>query len=197
MALPTTRAEAKALGEPFYFTGKPCARGHLAPRKTKGACTECMREDWVIDNERRKEQPKTEAAKEAGKRYYAKNKEMVKARAAARPTEERRRYRNKHKAANPELYKALTSVRKRRHREATPKWVTPEQKLAMRQLYLTAMSLTKATGERYVVDHIVPLLSPEVCGLHVPWNLRVITQSDNLKKSNLLLDSLPLATPVC
>jgi hypothetical protein len=132
-----------------------------------------------------------------GIEHYEKNKEMVKARAAARPVEERRRQQEKYKAANPELYKALTSVRKRRHRDATPKWVTPEQKLAMRQLYLTAMSLTKATGERYVVDHIVPLLSPEVCGLHVPWNLRVITQSDNLKKSNLLLDSLPLATPVC
>jgi hypothetical protein len=34
----------------------------------------------------------------------------------------------------------------------------------------------------------VPLISPEVCGLHVPWNLRVITQAENLKKSNKLVD---------
>jgi len=193
MAFPTTRAEAKALGEPFYFTGKPCVRGHLAPRKTKGICIECMREDWIFDNERRKEKPKTAAAKEAGKRYYAKNKELVKARAAARPSEEKRHHQEKHKSAKSEYYKALTSVRRRRHRSATPKWITPEQKLAMRRLYLTAMHLTEATGERYVVDHIVPLINPVVCGLHVPWNLRVITQSDNLKKSNLLLDSLPPA----
>jgi 5-methylcytosine-specific restriction endonuclease McrA len=51
------------------------------------------------------------------------------------------------------------------------------------------MELTKLTGERYVVDHIVPLISDEVCGLHVPWNLRVITQEENLRKSNKLLDT--------
>jgi 5-methylcytosine-specific restriction endonuclease McrA len=48
------------------------------------------------------------------------------------------------------------------------------------------MELTKLTGERYVVDHIVPLISEAVCGLHVPWNLRVITQDENLRKSNKL-----------
>jgi len=113
---------------------------------------------------------------------------MVKARASARPSHQKMQYRNNHKANNPEMYRALNSVRKRRHREATPPWVTPEQKLAMRKLYLIAMQLTKSTGERYVVDHIIPLLSEEVCGLHVPWNLRVITQAENLQKSNKIID---------
>lgn len=57
----------------------------------------------------------------------------------------------------------------------------------MKQLYIEAQRLTKLTGERYVVDHIVPLINDEVCGLHVPWNLRVITQDENLVKSNKLL----------
>jgi hypothetical protein len=186
--LPKTRAEAKATGAKHYFTGEPCVRGHVAPRKTKGSCVECVKEDWVIDNEKRKLKPKSEAAKAAGKRYYEKNREMVKARASARPSHQKMQYRNNHKANNPEMYRALNSVRKRRHREATPPWVTPEQKLAMRKLYLIAMQLTKSTGERYVVDHIIPLLSEEVCGLHVPWNLRVITQAENLQKSNKIID---------
>jgi 5-methylcytosine-specific restriction endonuclease McrA len=148
-----------------------------------------MKEDWALDNKKRSEKPKSEAGKAAARRYYEKNKDAVKARANARPIEERRTHRNKHKERNPELYKALVSVRKRRHRKATPQWITASQKLSMRQLYLQAMELTKITGERYVVDHVIPLISDEVCGLHVPWNLRVITQEENLKKSNKLLDS--------
>ena len=189
MEYPNTRAEAKATGAKFYFTGIACSRGHIALRKTKGVCVECMKEDWKIDNEKRKEKPKSEAAKNAAKRYYEKNKELVLARASSRSSEAKQAYRNKHKKENPELYKALTSVRKRRHRDATPRWITAEQKLAMREMYLQAQKITKITGERYVVDHIIPLISPEVCGLHVPWNLRVITQDENLKKSNKLLDT--------
>lgn len=187
--LPKTRAEAKQLGAKHYFTGEPCVRGHIAPRKTKGSCIECVKEDWVIDNERRKNKPKSEASKQAGRRYYEKNKELVKARANARPKDEITQYKKRHKENNPEYYKALTSVRKRRHRDATPKWITSEQKLIMRKLYLQAQKLTKITGGRYAVDHIVPLISPDVCGLHVPWNLRVTTQEENLKKSNKLIDT--------
>jgi 5-methylcytosine-specific restriction endonuclease McrA len=186
---PTTRAEAKATGAKYYFTGKLCTRGHVALRKTKGSCVECMKEDWAIDNAKRAQQPKSEAAKEAARRYYAKNRDMVIARASARTQEAKRSYKQTYKAKHPDLYKSLNSVRRRRHRNATPPWVTAEQKLAMRQLYLQAQNLTAVTKERYVVDHIVPLISDVVCGLHVPWNLRVITQEENLQKSNKLVDA--------
>lgn len=185
---PKTRKEAQALGAKFYFTGEPCVRGHIALRKTKGSCLECVKEDWAVDNERRKKKPKTEAAKAAGKRYYEKNRQAVIARAAARPAEEKRRNRADYKDRNVDLVRADTSVRKRRHREATPKWLTPAERLQMRDLYVQARKMTELTRERYVVDHIVPLRGEEVCGLHVPWNLRVITQEQNLKKSNKLVD---------
>jgi 5-methylcytosine-specific restriction endonuclease McrA len=189
MEYPTNRSDAQKTGNKYYFTGKPCIRGHIALRKTKGSCIECMKEDWAIDNAKRAEKPKSEAAKAAAKRYYERNKNAVIARAAARPRVEVNQYKEKYKKRNPELYKALTSVRKRRHRNATPKWVTAEQKQAMRQLYLEAQRLTKLTGERYVVDHIIPLINANVCGLHLPWNLRVMTQEENLRKSNKLLDT--------
>jgi 5-methylcytosine-specific restriction endonuclease McrA len=190
--LPKTRAEAKATGAKYYFTGEPCKHGHIAPRKTKGVCVDCMKLQWQRDNETRAEYfaqyNQSEAGKDAKRRYYETNKDAVIARANARPAEERKGHREKYKKQNPELYKAFVSVRKRRHKKATPPWITAEQKLAIRHLYLQAMSLTKLTGERYVVDHIVPLINPAVCGLHVPWNLRVITQEENLQKSNKLVD---------
>ena len=97
MEYPTTRAEAKKIGSKYYFTGQPCSRGHRALRKTKGVCVECMQEDWKTDNEKRKEKPKSEASKAAGRRYYEKNKDAVKARANARPKEERDAHKQKYK----------------------------------------------------------------------------------------------------
>ena len=189
MEYPRTRKEAQQTGSKYYYTGQSCIRGHIALRKTKGTCIECLREDWVKDNAKRSQKPKSEASKAAGQRYYERNKFAVIARAQARTDAEKKAWKKKHKDSNPDYYKTLTSLRKRRHRNATPSWLTHNQKTEIRQLYQIAITMSKTTGERYVVDHIIPLISHEVCGLHVPWNLRVITQDENLKKSNKLLDT--------
>ncbi|PQV51836.1 HNH endonuclease signature motif containing protein [Paraburkholderia sp. BL21I4N1] len=72
--------------------------------------------------------------------------------------------------------------RRRREKRATPRWLTPAQKLEIRKLYLLAEALTEARGELWVVDHIVPLDGKLVCGLHVPWNMRVLHWLENSKK---------------
>jgi group I intron endonuclease len=46
---PRTRQEAKELGAKLYFTGIPCERGHISPRKAKGTCVICMKEDYKKD----------------------------------------------------------------------------------------------------------------------------------------------------
>ena len=191
--LPKTRAEAKTTGAKYYFTGEPCKHGHIAPRKTKGSCLICLQLEWQTAKEKRaqyfEEYNKSERGQSNKRRYYEANREQVIARAQARPAEEKRGRRKKYDDQNPEQRLARTSVRRRRFRSATPPWITKEQKAAMKQLYIEAQRLTKLTGERYVVDHIVPLINEDVCGLHVPWNLRVITQDENLVKSNKLVDT--------
>jgi hypothetical protein len=189
--LPATREEAKKTGSKYYFTGQPCKHGHISARKTKGACVECLKVEWAKGNETRadyfREYNKREDVKDRKNEWYQENREAVIAAAATRPAHVLRGYRNAWKDSNKVQVLADNKVRRRKHRQATPPWLTRKQKSEIRQLYQMAITMTQTTGEQYVVDHIVPLRSHEVCGLHVPWNLRVITQEENLKKSNKLV----------
>jgi 5-methylcytosine-specific restriction endonuclease McrA len=189
-SLPKSRAEAKKLNSEYYFTGQPCKHGHIAARKTKGSCVECLVIEWEKSYDKRKDYFRnynnSEAGKKAKREYYERNREAVIARAQARPDEAKRAYRKTHKINNPDLYKELVSLRRRRFRNATPKWLNQIDKMEIRMKYRLAIELSRATGIRHAVDHIVPLYGENVCGLHVPWNLRVITQEENLKKYNKL-----------
>lgn len=64
---------------------------------------------------------------------------------------------------------------------STPDWVDRKE---LQALHGEARRLTTETGIEHVLDHIVPLSHPYVCGLTVPWNLQVITRAQNAAKSN-------------
>lgn len=76
----------------------------------------------------------------------------------------------------------------------TPKWLTKEQHLQIDRLHRKAYKLRKETGVSYDVDHMVPIRGKNVCGLNVPWNLRIITHAENRTKSNQLLPEFDGAT---
>ena len=73
--------------------------------------------------------------------------------------------------------------------QATPSWLTLEQKQDLKSLYKVAQKFEGLFGLKYHVDHIVPLNGENVCGLHVPWNLQILESKLNLKKSNRLTET--------
>jgi hypothetical protein len=67
---------------------------------------------------------------------------------------------------------------------AAPPWLTREHWQAIAEMYEEARRLTDDTGIKHVVDHVWPLRGKHSCGLHVPWNLRVILHATNARKGN-------------
>lgn len=63
-------------------------------------------------------------------------------------------------------------------------------------VYANAAYLTRETGELHRVDHIIPLNGVDCSGLHVPWNLQILTEVDNVAKSNRYRQEDALARPL-
>ena len=87
---------------------------------------------------------------------------------------------------HPEIANAKNARRRAALMNATPAWLTRDHLLEIQKFYRDAQRKARATGIEHHVDHIVPLKSSIVCGLHVPWNLQVLTGSENSRKRNKL-----------
>lgn len=113
-----------------------------------------------------------ESIAEKARRYYHANKHKCNKRL------------NDYRRSNPEKFTHLNAKRRASKLKATPPWLTKEDFTLIEELFMCARLFRLYTGEEYHVDHIVPLQGKNVCGLHVPWNLQVISAKENLIKSN-------------
>jgi len=86
--------------------------------------------------------------------------------------------------ANPAKRNAKNAKRRATKLNATPCWLTKEHFKQIEAFYFEAQQLTLSTGVNHQVDHIYPLQGENVCGLHVPSNLQVLTATENISKSN-------------
>lgn len=80
------------------------------------------------------------------------------------------------------------AARRMMQQRATPVWVDMD---AIRKIYDAAFLLEQSTGEKYHVDHIVPLKGKTVSGLHNQFNLQVLPWRDNLIKGNRHWPDMP------
>lgn len=196
------RAEAKVAGAPRYFTGKACSHGHVAERLTSnGMCTTCMdafnAQQKVALGFRRAYVP--ERAKAAQFRYYRAHgdqmRAMAKAKRIASPghtsaaslkhrrknPEKWRAYGREYYRRNRGIYIALAGKRRARLLMAIPAWADLG---AIKAIYKACTQIKSITGISHEVDHIIPLQGKDVCGLHVAWNLQILTKVENRLKSN-------------
>lgn len=131
----------------------------------------------------RKDNP--EKIKELAKSWAEQNPEKIKGYAvkAAKAWNERNPdYHSNFYKANKERYVAARARRRAAQESATPTWLTAIDKAMIQEMYDISEARYIQTGIKHHVDHIVPINGKGVAGMHVPWNLQVITAQENLSK---------------
>ena len=77
---------------------------------------------------------------------------------------------------------ARESLRRASIRQAIPKWI---------DFKLVEDIYKEAEYQQMQVDHIVPLISNKVCGLHWEGNLQLLTKHENVVKNNKQWPEMP------
>lgn len=101
--------------------------------------------------------------------YYQKNKE------SCRLTNKSWQQNNKHKL------KSGWAKHRAKIKNAQPSWSSES---VIEDFYWWAGEITRVCGENHQVDHIIPLQSDKVCGLHCEQNLQIIPRTQNQSKGN-------------
>jgi len=214
----TSRREAKLQGLRWYFTGVPCSNGHIAKRSTLYCfCSECQCERGARYYANNKEKAKRIRAS-----WREKNKEKDRADVAAYQAAHADKLKQaaaRLRKAHPERSRASTAKHRKLHHadvlasasawrkrnrdkvnakkarrmasklQATPKWASP---FFMSEAYHLAKLRKQICGGDWHVDHIVPLRSPIVCGLHWEKNFAVIPGKTNQAKGNRQWPDMPI-----
>lgn len=158
------------------------------PDKCKAWSRECYqtKRDEFVAKKRAYNSARKEEINAKSREYRSANLSKVLARCAEYRKRNRETLREKNRLyskENPGIGNANTMKRIAARINATPAWADYEE---IKKLYKQAADISRTTGIPHVVDHIYPLQGRTVCGLHFEYNLRVVTESENCKKSNRL-----------
>lgn len=134
---------------------------------------------WMVANKDRHDAMKRADRLANPEKFRARAKAWAQAN-RAKASERTKRWLKKNSA-----YHAATRAKRHAARlQRTPCWLSATDREAILWMYLLCAAVTKQSGLQHCVDHICPLQGEGVCGLHVPWNLQILTRSENAEKHN-------------
>jgi hypothetical protein len=171
-----SRSEAKRQSLIYYFTGKPCIHGHVGLRRVHNhECTICIQlhgKKWRENN--------PGYATKIMRDFVDKNPNWFKEYYWRDPGR-RSEWHKKWMSQNPDKVYTYNSNRRALKISATPGWYDEAK---VEEIFAECIKISKESGIKHNVDHIVPLNSPYVCGLHWHGNLQILTQVENFSKLN-------------
>lgn len=128
-------------------------------------------------------------AGDEGLRQY--NKEWRKTRKSSYNAEQRKQYNQTNSAKLLARQKVYYEANRAAHIERVDErrrnihtLDLPGIKQQIRAIYAEARRMTIETGVIHTVDHIWPINGKRSCGLHVPWNMQILTKTANDAKGN-------------
>lgn len=158
---------------PFYR----CAKVKDGRSSWCKACFRAYREDHNVKNPQAKERHRllSRIRDEA-------DRDDVLARARRYQARHRERYLQSQKDSrirHADRIRVNNNARARHKRR--PAWAN---QFFIKEIYRLAQLRTRMIGVKHVVDHVIPIKHPLVCGLHVETNLRVVPELVNARKGN-------------